>query len=150
MKNPTFHPTDQSGVTGQVFFKIRMSPNPPDQSDRMHPSFNPKIPGSRPGGPPADLRTFIISHESFPLTSHSPSLRCDDHHDQDNVRLKSERLNELSAFRAVQRAPSIGSDLVARIPGKSRLRRLFLERKLNCCILNCNATCSPVAALDSA
>jgi hypothetical protein len=26
-----------------------MIPTPPDESDHMHPSFNPKVPGSRPG-----------------------------------------------------------------------------------------------------
>jgi hypothetical protein len=47
--NPT--PPDESDPTGQVFFDSRMIPTPPDQSDHMHPSFNPKVPGSRPGRP---------------------------------------------------------------------------------------------------
>jgi hypothetical protein len=44
----------QSDTTEQIFFDSRMIPTPPDQSDHMHPSFNPKVPGSRPGRP---LRT---------------------------------------------------------------------------------------------
>ena len=44
-------PPDESDTTGQVFFQIRMIPTPPDEFDRMHPSFNPKVPGSRPGRP---------------------------------------------------------------------------------------------------
>jgi hypothetical protein len=51
LKNPTFHPTDQSDTTRQIFFDSRMIPTPPDQCDHMHPSFNPKVPGSRPGRP---------------------------------------------------------------------------------------------------
>ena len=47
--NPT--PPDESDTTGQVFLDSRMIPTSPDQSDRMHPSFNPKVPGSRPGRP---------------------------------------------------------------------------------------------------
>jgi hypothetical protein len=47
--NPT--PPDESNATGQVFFDSRMIPTPPDESDYMHPSFNPKVPGSRPGRP---------------------------------------------------------------------------------------------------
>src|ERR1017187_5619700 len=51
LRNPTFHPPDESDATGQIFFDSRTIPTPPDQSDRMHPSFNPKVPGSRPGRP---------------------------------------------------------------------------------------------------
>jgi len=47
--NPT--PPDESDTTGQVFFDSRMIPTPLDQSDHMRPSFNPKVPGSRPGRP---------------------------------------------------------------------------------------------------
>jgi hypothetical protein len=47
---PTFH-TDQSDTTGRIFFDSRMIPTPPDESDHMHPSFNPRVPGSRPGRP---------------------------------------------------------------------------------------------------
>jgi hypothetical protein len=47
---PHFIP-DQSDTTGRIFFHSRMIPTPPDQSDHMHPSFNPKVPGSRPGRP---------------------------------------------------------------------------------------------------
>jgi hypothetical protein len=42
---PTFHPTDQSDT--------------PDQSDHMHPSFNPKVPESRPGRPTSQLKPLI-------------------------------------------------------------------------------------------
>jgi hypothetical protein len=57
---PQTNPTspDQSDTTGQVFFEIRMIPTPPDESDHMHPSFNPKVPGSRPGRPTTPTRTF--------------------------------------------------------------------------------------------
>jgi hypothetical protein len=58
LKNPTFHPTDQSDATGQIFFDFRMIPIPPDQSDHMHPSFNPKVPGSRPGRPTSKTKGF--------------------------------------------------------------------------------------------
>ena len=51
LSNPTFHPTDQSDPTGQVFFDSRMIPTPPDESDHPHPSFNPKVPRSRLGRP---------------------------------------------------------------------------------------------------
>ena len=34
-------------------------PTPPDQSDHMHPSFNPKVPGSRPGRPTEILRKNV-------------------------------------------------------------------------------------------
>ena len=53
--NPTFHPTDQSDTTEQIFFDSRIIPTPPDQSDHMHPSFNPKVPGSRPGRPTSKM-----------------------------------------------------------------------------------------------
>ena len=32
LTNPTFLPTDQSDITGQIFFDSRMIPTPPDQS----------------------------------------------------------------------------------------------------------------------
>jgi hypothetical protein len=50
-QNPTFHPTDQSDTTGQIFLESLMIPTPPDESDHMHPSFNPKALGSRPRRP---------------------------------------------------------------------------------------------------
>jgi hypothetical protein len=52
-------PPDQSDTTGQKFFDSRMIPTPPDQSDHMHPSFNPKVPGSRPGRPTEILRKNV-------------------------------------------------------------------------------------------
>jgi hypothetical protein len=57
---PQTNPTspDQSDTTGQVFFEIRMIPTPPDESDHMHPSFNPKVPGSRPGRPTLEMPTL--------------------------------------------------------------------------------------------
>jgi hypothetical protein len=64
IRNPTFHPVtiptppDESDTTGQVFFEIRMIPTPPDQSDHMHASFNPKVPGSRPGRPTSSTNDF--------------------------------------------------------------------------------------------
>jgi hypothetical protein len=59
-KNLTFLPTDQSDTAGQVFFESRMIPTPPDQSDDMHPSFNPQALGSRPRRPTKEFwRTFV-------------------------------------------------------------------------------------------
>jgi hypothetical protein len=49
--NPTFHPTDHSDTIGKKFCDSRMIPTPPDASDHMIPSFNPRVPGSRPGRP---------------------------------------------------------------------------------------------------
>src|SRR5664280_1414683 len=57
LKNPTQFPTDHSDTTGQPFFDSRMIPTPPDQPDHPHPSFNPKVPGSRPGRPTNVLST---------------------------------------------------------------------------------------------
>jgi hypothetical protein len=54
--NPT--PPDESDTTGLVFIEIRMIPTPPDQSDDMHPSFNAKVPGSRPGRPTSNRMEF--------------------------------------------------------------------------------------------
>jgi hypothetical protein len=50
---PQTNPTslDEFDTTGQVFFDARMIPTPPDQYDHTHPSFNPKVRGSRPGRP---------------------------------------------------------------------------------------------------
>jgi hypothetical protein len=44
-------PPDRSDATGQDFCESRMIPTPPDESDHPYPSFNPKVPGSRPGRP---------------------------------------------------------------------------------------------------
>jgi hypothetical protein len=55
-KNPTFHPTYQFDVTGQirhhgqVFLQIRMNPTSPDHSDRLQPPHNPSVVGSIPTG----------------------------------------------------------------------------------------------------
>jgi len=35
------------------------NPTPPDQSDHMHPSFNPKVPGSRPGRPTSKMFNLL-------------------------------------------------------------------------------------------
>src|ERR1035437_3697119 len=50
---PQIIPTspDESDITGQDSFDSRMIPTSPDESDHPHPSFNPKVPGSRPGRP---------------------------------------------------------------------------------------------------
>jgi hypothetical protein len=47
--NPT--PPDESNTTGQVFFRIRMNPTSPGQSDRLQPPHNPSVVGSIPTGP---------------------------------------------------------------------------------------------------
>src|SRR5665213_3786628 len=47
--NPT--PPDQSDVTGQDFFQIRMNLTPQDHSDRLFPPHNPSVVGSIPTGP---------------------------------------------------------------------------------------------------
>src|ERR1035437_6794681 len=54
-------PPDESDTTGQVFFDSRMIPTSPNQSDHMHPSFNPKVPGSRPGRPTRSFGVFSCS-----------------------------------------------------------------------------------------
>src|ERR1039458_7857336 len=56
-ENPTFHPTYQSDTTGRIFFRIRMNPTSPDQSDRLQPPHNPSVAGSIPAGPPPALPT---------------------------------------------------------------------------------------------
>jgi hypothetical protein len=43
--------SDRSDATGQVSFDSRIIPTPPDHSDHPYPSFNPQVPGSRPGRP---------------------------------------------------------------------------------------------------
>jgi hypothetical protein len=58
LKNPTLYPTDQSDTTGRNFFDSRVIPTPPDQSGHPHPSFNPKVPGSRPGRPTSKTKGF--------------------------------------------------------------------------------------------
>jgi hypothetical protein len=69
-------PPDQSDTTGQVFFDSRIIPTSPDQFDHMHPSFNPKVPGSRRGRPTnstnafrkfARIRTTHIPHSVPPM-----------------------------------------------------------------------------------
>jgi hypothetical protein len=71
--NPTFHPTDHSDTTGQIFFDSRMIPTSPDQSDHMHPSFSPKVPGSRLGRPTmwttVRRRTFTLVDPNDRATS---------------------------------------------------------------------------------
>jgi hypothetical protein len=47
--NPT--PPDESNTAGQVFFRIRMNPTSPDQSDRLQPPHNLSVVGSIPTGP---------------------------------------------------------------------------------------------------
>jgi hypothetical protein len=37
-----------------------MIPTPPDEADHPHPSFNPKVPGSRPGRPTKPLRQLVL------------------------------------------------------------------------------------------
>lgn len=63
-------PPDESNPTGQIFFESRMIPTPPDESDHMHPSFNPKVPGSKPKRP-TSTRSVRVS--SDPGNSNGPS-----------------------------------------------------------------------------
>jgi hypothetical protein len=54
--NPT--PPDESNTTGRVFFRIRMNPTSPDQSDRLQAPHNPSVVGSIPTGPTALKTTY--------------------------------------------------------------------------------------------
>jgi hypothetical protein len=49
-ENPTFHPTDQTDITGPIRHH-RTNPTPPDQSDHLLPPHNPSVVGSIPTGP---------------------------------------------------------------------------------------------------
>jgi hypothetical protein len=51
-------PPDETDTTAQDFFDSRMIPTSPDGSNHPHPSFNPKVPGSRPGRPTSKTQGF--------------------------------------------------------------------------------------------